>query len=314
MKRSRTSTKRCLNESRKIREFSQKIFLSIRRREFSQRIRTPIKKEEPTKKKDDKISTTSTEALRITGALLWLTTRTRIDLALVSHKSAKTALNDSAYSVAVGKRGLRYLKGTTDYAIVYSPGPKDQADRREALDTYSDASHMADWERSQLGVVCYLNYAPIAWRTTMAPLAAGSTCESELQAAMLGCQMAIGLATLLEDLGMIPEVWHGIDNQASLTVLQDTSSWRTRHLAIRSAVLRDMVREGIIKCTHVRSRDQRADGLTKFLKPELHKLAVENWNIKPMSMVFNDAYDNNANNDETDTLIRTPALEAKGST
>ena len=105
--------------------------------------------------------------------------------------------------------------------------------------------------------------------------------------------MAIGLATLLEDLGMKPEVWHGFDNQASLTVLQDTNSWRTRHLAIRSAVLRDMAREGIIKCTHVRSQDQHADGLTKFLKPEMHKIAVENWRIKPTGMIHGDYEEEN---------------------
>ena len=140
-----------------------------------------------------------------------------------------------------------------------------------------------DWEKSQLGVVCYLNASPISWRTTTATLAAASTCESELQAAVLGAQMSIGLSTLIEDLGLKTTLYHGLDNQASLAVLQDTSSWRTRHLAIRSAVLRDLVKEGIIKASHVRSQDQKADGLTKFLKPEPHKAAQSQWKLRSAS-------------------------------
>ena len=97
--------------------------------------------------------------------------------------------------------------------------------------------------------------------------------------------MSRGLSTLIEDLGLKTTLFHGIDNQASLAVLQDTSSWRTRHLAIRSAVLRDLVKEGIIKASHVRSHEQRADGLTKFLKPDPHKDAVSYWKLKRASEV-----------------------------
>ena len=237
----------------------------------------PTKNEEEAK---DPGNTTTTQALRLTGALLWLTTRTRIDMALVAHKSAKHALNSPKLSMSIGKRGLRYLRGTSDYALFYSaradgdsmgPGPGN----KEKLDVYSDASHMADWEKSQLGVDCELCAAPVAWRTTYATLASGSTCESELQAAVLGAQMGVGLVTLLEDLGVYTTLWQGVDNQAALSVLADTSSWRTRHLAIRSAVLRDLIRDGVMTCQHVRSADQKADDLTKFLKPDPHKRALK---------------------------------------
>ena len=251
----------------------------------------PASKTAPTNKNEEEEITekegSTTQALRLTGALLWLTTRTRIDLALVAHKSAKNALNSPKLAMAVGKRGLRYLRGTHDYALFYSargdgdttgPGPTS----KEALDIYSDASHMADWEKSQLGVDCELNAAPVAWRTTHATLAAGSTCESELQAAVLGAQMGVGLVTLLEDLGVYTTLWQGVDNQAALSVLADTSSWRTRHLAIRSAVLRDLIRDGIMECQHVRSADHKADGLTKFLKPDPHRQALVQWRLQPL--------------------------------
>ena len=172
--------------------------------------------------------------------------------------------------------------------MVYSTSQttkEEMMSKQQALDTYSDASHMADWEKSQLGVICYLDGAPVAWRTTLATLASGSTCESELQAAVLGAQMGVGLTVLLEDMGIRVDAWQGIDNQAALSVLQDTSSWRTRHLAIRSAVLRDLVREGILRCSHVGTTEQFADGLTKFLKPEPHQRAMVQWQLVPLELV-----------------------------
>ena len=154
------------------------------------------------------------------------------------------------------------------------------------IETYSDASHMYDWQKSQLGVVCFLCGAPVAWRTTTSTLAAASTCESELQAAVLGAQITMGLGTLVEDLGLRVEMWQGIDNQAALAVLHDTSSWRTRHLAIRSAVLRDLVRDGVLKTSHVRSQEQLADGLTKFLRTDLHLDALRGWGMMNLSDVM----------------------------
>ena len=130
------------------------------------------KEKEEEEARKEKTGPSTTEALKITGALLWLTTRTRVDMTLVSHKSAKNALNLPAFAVHVATRGLRYLKGSIDYGLVYEPaadhnrqGPAD-AKEPETLDTYTDASHMMDWEKSQLGVVCFLNGSPISWRTT----------------------------------------------------------------------------------------------------------------------------------------------------
>ena len=110
--------------------------------------------------------------------------------------------------------------------------------------------------------------------------------------------MTVGLITLIEDLGITPEAWQGIDNQAALSVLQDTSSWRTRHLAIRSAVLRDLVKEGVLKCSHVASKDQLADGLTKFLKPEGHKQTLLGWCLKgPLEYTMDEMDNDSKKND-----------------
>ena len=145
--------------------------------------------------------------------------------------------------------------------------------------------------------------APVAWRTTKSTLAAASTCESELQAAVLGAQITMGLGTLIEDLGMNVSMWQGIDNQAALAVLHDTSSWRTRHLAIRSAVLRDLVKDGTLKTSHVRSQEQKADGLTKFLGADLHRAALEGWGLKDISEVCSNHSEANSRNQHSSTKV-----------
>ena len=71
--------------------------------------------------KDD--ATNTREALRLTGAMLWLTTRTRVDMSLVSHRSAKNVLNNAALALKIGKRGLRYLRGSVDTGMIYKRGP-----------------------------------------------------------------------------------------------------------------------------------------------------------------------------------------------
>ena len=44
-------------------------------------------------------------------------------------------------------------------------------------------------------------------------------------------------------------------------------------------MLRDLVRDGIVKVEHVVSAEQLADGLTKFLKPDLHTRAMNGWKL-----------------------------------
>ena len=221
--------------------------------------------------------------------------------------------------ISLGKRGMRYLKGSLDQVMFYGARPRGQEEGdADSLEVYSDASHMIDWERSQIGAVCLVNGGPIAWRTTVAPLAAGSTCESELQAATMGCQMAMGISTLMEDVGLSPKVWQGIDNQASLSVLQDTSSWRTRHLAIRSSVLRDLVKDGALRVQHVTSREQRADGLTKFLKADLHKHSLKGWSLFPAAAVHHDKEKNHHSSkhqgEENDSEAKEASTTSEGGT
>ena len=59
------------------------------------------------------------ESQKITGEILWLTTRTRPDLCFSIQKMASLATNNPVKAVQYGIRMLRYLKGTEDLGLKY---------------------------------------------------------------------------------------------------------------------------------------------------------------------------------------------------
>ena len=81
----------------------------------------------------------------------------------------------------------------------------------------------------------------------------------------MGYTLGIGLLHLLVDLGV--PVTHRLwcDNQAAIAVMDDSSSWRTRHLSVRASALRDQIRAGELHLRYAPTGEQRADGLTKHL-------------------------------------------------
>ena len=71
------------------------------------------------------------------------------------------------------------------------------------------------------------------------------------------------------------------DNEAALAIMQESMSWRTRHLAVRAAALRDHALASELHLAYAPSGEQRADGLTKQLGvPELVALSRKQLRLK----------------------------------
>ena len=72
---------------------------------------------------DEKGENASIEDVRLThtlaGSLIWLSTRTRPYIAYAQHRISSLAVRAPRKALAEGKRTLRYLNGTTDYALIY---------------------------------------------------------------------------------------------------------------------------------------------------------------------------------------------------
>ena len=121
----------------------------------------------------------------------------------------------------------------------------------------------------------------IAWRSGKASFAATSTCEAELQAAQLGFDLGSGIHALLADIRIAASHCLFCDNEAAISIMHESMSWRTRHLAVKAAALRDHALSGDLQIAYAPSGEQRADGLTKQLGvPELMALFRKQLRLK----------------------------------
>ena len=218
-------------------------------------------------------------AQSVIGGLLWLSTKTRPDISHQVSVAASLIQRDPSAAVATAKRLLRYLQGTrrlrlritSTSAIPHAVGV--YADEggfiMPPLVVDTDASFAPEGTRSPIGLVVFWCGTVTTWRAAKLELIAQSICESELGAILDGFLMVSGLRETLGSVGVnIGLVEMRTDNSAAERLSIEGSSWRTRHYAVKASGIRQQVRLGLLKLSHVGTKDQRADGLTKVLPKE----------------------------------------------
>ena len=204
------------------------------------------------------------EAQRELGALLWLATKTRPDLAsTVGILATQVVLRpDLVLQKVVGV--WKYVRYTMFYGIEFSPG-----DTNNELSLESDASFGSGGSRSRSGHVIRWANNVLMYRSARQTLTAHSTCEAETGAMADAIADMLKMAVFVGQVGEISALKAEGDNAASLATLakarfQETL-WRTRHFALRASWVRDMLREHGIDLQHKAGEELSADLLTKTL-------------------------------------------------
>ena len=221
------------------------------------------------------------EAQKRVGELLWLSGRTRPDLQYpVALLSAKL-LRKPTEVCRTAHRILGYLKHTRDCALVY--GVREGDDFEDELTVFTDSSFSPSGGRSHgSAVICYKG-SPIMWRSSRQQLTTLSTTESELIEALDGCLLATSVADIVTDLvGRAPTLKLKVDNYSAVQLLSgSTGSWRTRHLRVRSAWLRERIRSGVVQIQHEPGATQLADMGTKPLPRQRLEELRALWRLCP---------------------------------
>ena len=132
---------------------------------------------------------------------------------------------------------------------------------------FSDASFAPQSGRSIQSTLAYYSAGLVAWSSTKQGLTTLSTAESEL----------VGITSLFTDLcalePLVQEI-HGqplqkhmhSDSQAAIAICNTPSNnWRTRHLRLRAAYVREALESGLYSLHHVNGTSMRADIGTKPL-------------------------------------------------
>ncbi|KAL7279387.1 hypothetical protein ACG7TL_007228 [Trametes sanguinea] len=197
--------------------------------------------------------------------------------------SAAREMQDVPYGQAVGslfylanlgmahwkavKHLFRYIKGTLDYKLTYSPSSSD-----ELFTSYTDTDHAGcpDTGRSTSGYVIKMGTGAISWSSRLQSIVALFTTEAEFVAAVSAGQEVLWLRNLLTEFGFDVSAASRlrINNLSALSVAKNPEHHgRMKHL---DYWLRDEVAKGRIEIEHLRTSDMPADILTKSLaKPKV---------------------------------------------
>ena len=134
--------------------------------------------------------------------------------------------------------------------------------------TLTDASFASGGDRSPSGLCIFIAGRLVHWASTKQQVTAMSSCEAELDAAILGVKQAQGVAEALRELDPETAVVQ-ILNTDSASAIQSmknvATTWRNRHFAVRASWMRDFVDRRDIKVEYKLGKELEADLLTKVI-------------------------------------------------
>ena len=251
----------------------------VRRRGIAQGDLVPMQKVEEAEDEEEPELRVIREAQAITGELSWVAQRTRPDVAYSVGFMSRLIHRRPQYVVKVGQQVLRYLWRTQELGLIYRPGGEEKE-----LQVSADASFGPSHEkfRSIQGIVVQHAGNTIQWETSRQPFVTQSTCEAELMAYNEAYQVGEAMSALMISMGTGVEKKLFGDSKSALTLCSgETGHWRTRHLRLRAAKLREAVR--CHKEWEVAHRDGVslvADGLTKPLQGQAFQRFVQLMNMR----------------------------------
>ncbi|XP_073225581.1 secreted RxLR effector protein 161-like [Cicer arietinum] len=191
------------------------------------------------------------------GSLMYLTT-TRPDLMYRVSLISRFMANPKSSHWLAAKRILRYIKGTTDFGILYKRGRSNAG-----LVSYTDSNYAGDLDdrKSTSGFAFIMGSGAISWASKKQPIVSLSTTEAEyIAAAFCACQ-CVWLRGILEQLGA--------EEKGSTKILCDNNS--TIQLSKNPTFhgrSKDLVNDGAVKLSFCSTEEQIADIMTKPLKLE----------------------------------------------
>ena len=200
----------------------------------------------------------------IIGGLQYLT-MTRPDISFSVNKLSQFLQNPTVNHWNACKRVLRYLKGTTNFGLLFKPV------QRMTLTGFSDADYAncLDDRRSVTGYVVYLSDNLIAWSARKQKVVARSNAESEYHSLALAATEILWLQSLFDELGVpqltaVPVIW--CDNMgANLLASNPVFHARTKHIEVDIHFIREKIEAKQLEVRFVPTEEQVADVLTKPL-------------------------------------------------
>ena len=204
------------------------------------------------------------------GSLMYLAVATRPDISnSVSFCARKVAAPSDSDVVAI-KRILRYLRGSLELGIMFTPQSLPQ---QLKLQCFVDADWAGDTEsrKSTSGNIIMLN-GPISWSSRKQQTVALSSTEAEYIALAELCQELLWVRRLLISLGIDIGIIHvHVDNQSAIAMAEnESSSRRTKHIDVKFHFIKNLIQGKFVQLNYTPSAENTADIFTKALSKDVY--------------------------------------------
>ena len=198
------------------------------------------------------------------GALLYLSTCTRQDIATAVNFLARDSSAPTDGSRLGVMRVLRYLRCTEALGRFFKNGARHSLPEMEV---YADADWAGDLnERKSIsGITISLNGVLIAWHSRKQQAVAMSSSEAEHIALSCSAKEVIWIPQLLGELGWVGKGATVIHENNMGAIKWGKSDKRTKHVDIRFHFLRDMFQRGAIELEYCSTNLMLADVMNKAL-------------------------------------------------
>ena len=159
-------------------------------------------------------------------------------------------------------RIAKYLKGKPRYVVVFRP----QRDV-DMINAFSDSDFAGDQitrKSTSGGTVCVGNHMVKSWSTSQSVIAL-STGEAELYALNKCGAQALGLQSLLQDLGINLDVRLHTNATTGKAIVTRRGLGKVRHIAVNELWLQEQVSSKRVMINKIKNKFNVADLLTKYL-------------------------------------------------
>ena len=214
------------------------------------------------------------------GSLMYAQVCTRPDLAFATGVFSRY-LEKPGWDYWVGvKKSMRYCQGTKEFMLTY----KRTNDLEVVCYTDADLAGDADDRKSTSGFVFMLAGGAIAWKSKKQ----GVTAASTMQAEFVACYDATGpgawLKNFIPELRIVDSISRPIpmycDNQAAVFfAANDKISGASMHIDLKYRVVKERDQDRTFNITHISTKLNIADPLTKGLPPSVFQRHVTNMGL-----------------------------------
>jgi phosphopantetheinyl transferase (holo-ACP synthase) len=215
---------------------------------------------------DDEPEHESTTYRSLVGGLLYIANCTRPDISFAVGMLCRYMSKPGKEHLSAAKSVLKYLAGSLSLGLLYK---RNQFNLIGYCD--SDLAGELPGRKSTSGYAFLLGGACIAWSSRLQSVVAQSTAEAEYMAAAMATKEALWLKALMGEFGLhVSTVNLLCDNEAAIAIANNPIiSQRAKHIDMQYHFIRDRIARKEIMLTHVASKANASDVLTKPLSFDL---------------------------------------------